>query len=218
MAIVGILGKKIGMTQLFINGVVTPVTAVQAGPCYVTQVKTVENDGYEAVQIGFDEMRKANKPEKGHMKNSGKLFRHLREYEVDGKLEGLDPGTKLDASLFKDGDIVDVVGTSKGKGFAGVMKRHGFGGMPRTRGHPHQRIPGSIGNNTFPSRIIKGRRMAGHMGMERVKQKNLVIVKVDAERNLLFIRGAVPGASNGLVSVEHAINVRQREAARSGKK
>ncbi len=216
MALTGILGKKLGMTQLFLDdGRMVPVTAVQAGPCTVTQVKSSQSDGYEAVQLGFEQGQKLNKPERGHLKPAGADFRYLRELRV--KSAELQVGQKVDASIFKAGDVVDVTGTSRGKGFAGVMKRHGFKGGPRTHGQSTKpRHPGSIGNNTFPSRIIKGRRMAGHMGVDRVTEKNLEVVRVDTERNLLFVSGAVPGADNGLLLIRQAKSVINQAKPKQG--
>ena len=212
--IVGILAKKIGMTQLFIDGKATPVTAVQAGPCYVTQVKTEAVDGYEAVQIGFDEVRKRNKPERGHQRRSGKLLRHLREFEVEGSTDELPAGTRLDATLFTEGEKVDVIGSSKGHGFSGVIKRHGFSGAPKTHGQSDRwRAPGSIGAGTFPAKVIKGKKMPGHFGAVRVTTKNLTVVRVDPERSIIYVRGAVPGASNGLLMVQRSVTSRQRRQA-----
>ena len=212
MPVTGLLGTKIGMTQLYLeDGRVVPVTALQAGPCYVTQVRTGQNDGYEAVQLGFEETRKLNRPERGHTRRTGKQFRHLREFPLTGGLADIQVGQRVDASLFQPGDLVDITGTSKGRGFAGVVKRHGFRGGPKTHGQSDRwRAPGSIGNNTFPARVIKGKRMAGHMGAAQVTARNLQVVRVDAERNLLFIRGSVPGASRGLVLVRRAKSTLQR--------
>ena len=220
MALNGILGKKLGMTQLFLeDGRMIPVTAVQAGPCTVTQVKSAESDGYVAVQLGFQESRRLNKPEKGHLKTVGQDFRFLREFRLAEAPKDLQVGQKLDASIFKVGDMVDVTGTSRGKGFAGVVKRHGFKGGPATHGQSdRERHPGSIGNNTFPSRIIKGRRMAGHMGAEQVTTQKLEVVRVDAERNLLFIKGAIAGANNGLVEVRQSRASLRKTVAKANKK
>jgi large subunit ribosomal protein L3 len=197
----GILGRKLGMTQVFAaDGNAVPVTVVEAGPCYVTQVRTLGTDGYEAVQLGFGEARKLNRPEKGHLK-SIPAGRHLREFEVDDVGE-VEVGQKVDASLFAEGEIVDVIGTSKGKGFQGVMKRHHFKGGPKTHGQSDRpRSPGSIGATTTPGRVWKGTRMGGRMGGDRVTVRNLEVVRVDPERNLILIRGAVPGAREGLLMV-----------------
>src|SRR5919202_5454642 len=195
----GLLGRKLSMTQAFDdNGEVVALTIVQAGPCWVTQLRTPERDGYSAAQIGYEETKKLNRPEQGHLKATPKL-RHLREVPLD-EGEAVTVGTKIDASLLKAGDFVDVVGTSKGHGFAGVVKRHGFSGGPKTHGQSDRhRAPGSVGSGTTPGRVFKGMRMAGHMGNERVTVKNLRVVQVDAERNLLALTGAVPGARNGLL-------------------
>lgn len=203
----GILGKKLGMTQVFAaTGEIVPVTVVEAGPCIVTQVKTVEKDGYDAVQLGFGQAKRLNSPEKGHLKRLPPL-RHLREFAVDKGTE-LQVGQRVDASLFKPGDHVDVVGVSKGKGYAGVVKRHHFAGGPKTHGQSDRhRAPGAIGSGTTPGRIVKGKRMSGRMGGERVTVQDLVIVQADAERNLLLIKGAVPGGRNGLLLVKKAFVV-----------
>jgi large subunit ribosomal protein L3 len=204
----GLLGRKLGMTQVFEEGgIATGVTVIEAGPCVVTQVKTSANDGYDAVQLGFDETedKKLSQAERGHLrKKKLPLVKHLRELPSDG--DGYKLGDRVDVSIFNAGDIVDVIGTSKGKGFAGVMKRHGFGGGPRTHGQSDRaRRPGSIGPGTTPGRVYKGLRMAGHMGHERVTMQNLRVVSVDPERNLLMVKGAVPGPSNGLLVIRKAI-------------
>lgn len=197
-----ILGQKIEMSQIFDkDGTVRPVTIVRAGPTRVTQVKTKEKDGYDAVQIGFGIKKAKNiaRPIRGHLKKSGgEDIRWLREFRDDGKPE---LGTTVDVSAFKEGEVVTVSGTTKGKGFQGVVKRHGFKGGPRTHGQKHsEREPGSIGA-TWPQRVIKGMRMAGRMGGNRVTVKNLEIIKVDKERNLLAVSGAVPGARGSLIEV-----------------
>lgn len=197
----GILGRKLGMTQIFAaDGNVIPVTVIEAGPCYVTQLKTQEKDGYEAVQLGFGEAKKLNRPEKGHLKTVP-AGRHLREFEADN-LGDFEVGQKVDAALFSVGEMVDVIGTSKGKGFAGVMKRHHFHGGPKTHGQSDRpRSPGSIGATTTPGRVWKGMKMAGRMGGDRVTVQNLEVVLVDPVRNLILVRGGVPGAREGLVMV-----------------
>jgi len=202
----GILGKKIGMTQVFTeDGRVTPVTAIQAGPCAVTQVKTRAKDGYEAVQIGFEEVKRLNSPERGHLKRVGRLFRHLREVAADD-LDSIQVGQQVDVSLFQPGDLVDVTGLSKGRGFAGAMKRHGFAGGPKTHGQSDRhRAPGSIGAGTTPGRVVKGLRMAGHMGNARVTVRRLRVVHTDPEHHLLLVKGAVPGARNSLLLVKKAV-------------
>jgi large subunit ribosomal protein L3 len=204
----GLLGKKLGMTQIFDDrGEVIPVTVIEAGPCYITQKKTLENDGYTAVQLGFEEVKpvRVNKPEQGHLaKNHLPSLRYLREFRVDDHSD-LSEGQKLDASVFEVGDLVDVIGVSKGKGFAGVVKRHGFSGGPRTHGQSDRlRAPGAIGAGSTPGRIIKGLRMAGRMGNDRVTVQNLEIALVDPERNLLAVKGAVPGARDGLLVIRLA--------------
>jgi large subunit ribosomal protein L3 len=201
----GILGRKLGVTRLFDeSGQVVPATILEVGPCYVSQVKTVGRDGYAAVQIGFGESKRINRPERGHLRDLPPL-RHLREIRTDDA-EQYQVGQVLDVSLLAVGDKVDVVGTSKGKGFAGVVKRHGFRGGPRTHGQSDRlRAPGSIGSGSTPGRVYKGMRMAGRMGGDRVTAQNLEVVLVDPERNLLGVRGSVPGATNSLVLVKKAV-------------
>ena len=197
----GILGKKIGMTQLFRpDGRMAPVTVVQAGPCTITQIKTLDNDGYERVQLGYAQAKRLNRPLRGHLKHTG-MFRYLRELPVDS-LDGLQVGQQINVSLFGSGEKVNVIGVSKGRGFQGVMKRHGFHGGPRTHGQSDRaRAPGSIGATTYPARVLKGKKMAGHMGNTRVTVKNLEVLDVDSERNLLLLKGGVPGAPNGLLLI-----------------
>ncbi len=197
----GLLGRKIGMTRAFDEaGQVVDLTLVEAGPCYVTQLRTPERDGYTAAQIGFQETKRLNRPEQGHLKNLPKL-RYLREVPVD-TLDDVAVGAKLDAAMLQPGDRVDVIGTSKGHGFAGVVKRHGFSGGPKTHGQSDRhRAPGSVGSGTTPGRVFKGQRMAGRMGGERVTVKHLRVVQVDPERNLVALEGAVPGARNGLLLI-----------------
>ncbi|MSQ41292.1 MAG: 50S ribosomal protein L3 [Dehalococcoidia bacterium] len=206
MTINGILAKKIGMTRLFLeNGKVTSVTILEAGPCIVTQVKTRVKDGYQAVQLGFEEHKRINKPEGGHLKKAEAHLRHLREVSVD-ELGDIQVGQKVDVTIFQPGEQVDVIGASKGRGFAGVVKRHNFSGGPKTHGQSDRhRAPGSIGSGTFPGRVVKGMRMAGHMGNQRVTALNLQIARVDPERNLLLIEGGIPGAPDGLVIVRRAV-------------
>ncbi len=199
----GIMGRKAGMTRVFDEGRgMIAVTVIQAGPCYVTQVKTADTDGYEAVQIGFEESSKLNKPERGHLQKKGlPPLRHLKEIRV-GRAADVKVGDRIDVGIFKAGDRVTVTANSKGHGFAGVVKRHGFGGGPKTHGQSDRhRAPGSIGSGTTPGRVLKGTRMAGHQGDERVTVRNLRVVQVDPERNLLTVEGAVPGAVKSLVMI-----------------
>jgi large subunit ribosomal protein L3 len=197
----GIIGKKLGMTQVYTeDGVCIAVTAIEAGPCKITQIKGKANEGYEAAQIGFGLAKKLTAGEKGHLKDVGQ-FRYLREFRVENT-EGMKIGDLIDVSLFKAGDIVDVTGISKGKGFAGVVKRHHFRGGPKTHGQSDRhRAPGAIGSTTSPGRVWKNVRMGGHMGDETVTASNLPVYKSDNAKNLLLIEGTVPGATNGLVII-----------------
>lgn len=197
----GFLGKKIGMSQIFReDGRVVPVTVIEAGPCSVTQIKTEETDGYAAVQLGFGQVKRLNKPRSGHLKNSG-LNRYLREVRADDVTE-FEVGQRIGVDIFEPGELVDVIGRSKGRGFAGVVKRHGFHGGPRTHGQSDRhRAPGSIGGGTTPGKVYKGMKMAGHMGNVRVTVKNLEVVQVDTERNLILLKGGVPGPPNGLLII-----------------
>jgi large subunit ribosomal protein L3 len=201
-----LLGRKLGMTRLFDeNGVVTASTLVEAGPCFITQLKTAERDGYVAVQLGFGQKRRPNRPEKGRLK-AAKLpertgLTHVREVPTDA-LDGLELGARVDASIFAPGELVDVIGTSKGRGFAGVMRRHNFRGGPKTHGQSDRwRHSGSVGSGTTPGRTFKNMRMAGHLGDARVTVKNLRLLSVDPERNIVAIRGAVPGPKGGLIMI-----------------
>jgi large subunit ribosomal protein L3 len=205
----GIIGKKVGMTQLFDEkGVVVPVTVIEAGPCFVTQVKTVETDGYSAIQLGFEEVaeRKLTKGQKGHLDKAGTpKVRRLREMRSDEGDTQYNLGDVIKADIFADGEIVDVTGISKGKGFAGAVKRHHFAGGPKTHGQSDRhRAPGSRGAGTTPGHTYPGLRGPGHMGDEQVTVQNLKVALVDAERNLIAIRGAVPGPRGGLVLVRAA--------------
>lgn len=205
----GIIGKKIGMTQIFDEaGKVIPVTVVEAGPCVVVQKKTAENDGYEAVQLGFGDIRakRVNKPLQGHFKKADVAFkRTLKEFRLDD-ISGLNVGDIVKADTFAEGDIVDVCGTSKGKGFAGTIKRHNNSRLKETHGTgPVHRHAGSMGACSSPSRIYKGKGMPGHMGAEKVTVQNLEIVKIDAENNLIAIKGAIPGPKNGTVTIVDCI-------------
>jgi large subunit ribosomal protein L3 len=197
----GLIGKKIGMTQVFAeDGTIRRVTAIEAGPCMVTQVKTAAKEGYDAVQLGFGTAKRLNAPERGHLGKLGS-FRHLREFRVEDS-SSIEPGHRVDVSMFQPGDRVDVSGMSKGRGFAGAVKRHHFGGGPKTHGQSDRhRAPGSIGSGTTPGRVLKGLRMAGHMGDQRVTVKHLKVVTADPDRNLLMVAGAVPGARNGLLEI-----------------
>ncbi len=200
----GILGKKIGMTEMFAaDGRLVPVTVIQAGPCVVTQVKTVETDGYDAIQLGFDEkpVEKLNKPIAGHVKKaSAKGFRVLREFSADEE-EAVDLGAEISVAMFQVGEKVTIAGMSKGRGFQGTIKRHGFSRGPETHGNRNHRKPGSIGNSAWPGKVIKGKRLPGHMGADRKTVKNLTIVDIRPEENLLLVKGAVPGSKTGLVEV-----------------
>ena len=197
----GIIGRKIGMTQVFTEGgTVEAVTAIEAGPCAVTQIKTEAKEGYNAVQLGFGESKQLNSPERGHL---GKLdsYKHLSEFRV-GDVSDIELGHRVDVSLFQPGEMVDVSGISKGRGFAGGVKRYHFAGGPKTHGQSDRhRAPGSVGAGTDPGRVLKGQRMAGHMGNQRVTVRRLKVVKSDPDRNLLLVRGAVPGARNGLLEI-----------------
>jgi len=231
----GIIGKKIGMTQLFAeDGAVTPVTVIQAGPCWITQIKSEETDGYNAIQLGFEELagdeedegkrarkieKRMNKAERGHLgllasdaehtrktlANAVPALRHLREFEIDD-VSDLEEGQRITADVFNRGEKVDIVGISKGKGFAGTIKRHHFRRQPESHGASDRtRAPGSIGSTSTPGRVLKGLRMAGRMGGDRVTVQNLEVVIVDAERNLLAIKGSVPGAKGGLVLISPTV-------------
>lgn len=203
----GILGKKIGMTQVFTEeGLVIPVTVVEAGPVAVTQIKTLENDGYEAIQVGYvDAKEKAlNKPQKGHLAKDGVLKRHLKEFRVD-TVEGYEVGQEIKADLFTAGEKIDVTGISKGKGFQGPIKRHGQSRGPESHGSRYHRRPGSMGACSYPGRVFKNKKLAGHMGSVKITIQNLEVVRVDAEKNLLLIKGAIPGAKGSVVTVKAAI-------------
>lgn len=200
----GILGTKLGMTQVFDDDArVVPVTVLQAGPCPVVQVRTPERDGYRAVQLGFGEAKDTNRPEAGHFTAAGvEPTRHLVELDLEGEYQ---PGDVVTVADFAEGQFVDVSGTSKGKGFAGAMKRHGFGGQRASHGaHKTHRAPGAIGGAATPSRVFPGKRMPGRLGAERVTVQSLEVVRVDSERNLLLVRGAVPGPNGGLVEIRDA--------------
>ena len=208
--VTGIIGKKVGMTQVFgADGVVTPVTVIKAGPCVVVQAKTVEKDGYEAVQLGLveDKPARVNQALGGHYKKANvPPTRVRREVAVKAGSEPVTAGTEVVASsLFAEGETVDVIATSRGRGFQGVIKRHHFGGGAATHGSMFHRAPGGIGASSFPSRVVRGKRFPGHMGADRVTQRNLKIVRVDAENNLVLVRGAIPGAPGGILVLRKAI-------------
>src|SRR5258705_6929496 len=203
----GIIGKKLGMTQLFApDGTMTPVTVIKAGPCVVVQKKTVNTDGYDAVQLGLVEEKRPggiNKPTEGHFKRAGvPPTRVLREIRVTEGEEATNVGDKVLVDIFTEDDLVDIIGKSKGRGFAGFVKRHKFGGGRATHGSMFHRAPGGIGASAYPSRVFKGTKMAGHMGDARVTQKNLRVIAVDSEKNLLMIRGAVPGPNGAYVLIK----------------
>jgi large subunit ribosomal protein L3 len=224
----GIIGRKIGMTQIFDNnGTALPVTVIEAGPCYVTQIRTQERDGYTAVQLGFDELSpkrngdsRLNQPRRGHLRRKDLLengvdlpdLRVLREFRLkNGEELDLQEGAKLTVDVFAEGDIVDIVGISKGRGFAGTVKRHNFNRQPKTHGQSdRERAPGSVGQSARPAHTFKGTRMAGHMGTDRVTIQNLRVVVVDAERNLLAVRGSVPGAKGGIVVIKESSKQRRQ--------
>jgi large subunit ribosomal protein L3 len=204
----GLLGRKLGMLQRFEpNGVVVAVTVVEAGPCLVTQVKTIEKDGYEAVQLGFGHAKRLNSPERGHLKGLENV-KHLHEFRVDDIAE-VAVGQHVGADLFKSGDFVDVTAVSKGRGFAGVVRRHGFHGGPKTHGQSDRhRSPGSIGSTTTPGRVLKGLRMAGQMGSKQVTVRGLKVVDVNPDRGVLLLNGSVPGPRTGLVTVRRSTKKR----------
>ena len=191
------------MTRLFKEGKEVAVTAIKAGPCFIIQIKTEGKEGYDAVQLGFKETKRLNSPQKGHIKEMGQ-FKYLREFRIKDS-ESIEVGQKIDVDLFKAGDLVNIIGISKGKGFAGGVKRYHFKGGPKTHGQSDRhRAPGSIGATTSPGRVFKGLRMAGHMGNQRVTVRNLEIVDVDLENHLLLIKGAIPGARKGLLYINKA--------------
>lgn len=205
----GIIGKKVGMTQIFDDkGDVIPVTVIQAGPCYVTQVRTADKDGYKAIQLGFSETKpqRLTKGQLGHLqRNNLPALRHLREFRVKNGDVDVAEGQVIKADVFASGERVDVIGTSKGRGFQGGIKRHNFNRQPKTHGASDRtRAPGSAGMNTYPGRTLKGKRFPGHMGSERVTSENLEVVVVDPDKNLLAVRGSVPGANGGIVMIKPA--------------
>ena len=203
----GILGKKIGMTQIFTeHGEVIPVTVVEAGPVVVTQIKTTENDGYTAIQVGFQDAKEKslNKPQKGHLAAANTLKKHLKEFRVDS-VEEYTVGQEIKADLFAAGEKIDVTGTSKGKGFQGPIKRHGQSRGPETHGSRYHRRPGSMGACSYPGRVFKNKKLAGHMGSVKVTVQNLEVVRVDADKNFILVKGAIPGAKGSVVTIKEAV-------------
>ena len=202
-----IIGRKVGMTQIFDeNGTVIPVTVIEAGPCQVVQVKTTETDGYNAVQLGFGEVKesKLNKPEKGHFAKAGaKIAKHLREFRIDEA--DVKVGDEVNASVFTDGENVDIQGTTKGKGFQGVIKRHGQHRGPMGHGSMYHRRPGSMGSTSTPGRVFKGKKLPGHMGVETVTIQNLKIVKVDLDKNAILVKGSVPGNKGSILKIRLSV-------------
>ena len=203
----GILGKKIGMTQIFTeHGEVIPVTVVEAGPVVVTQVKTTENDGYTAIQVGLGDAKEKslNKPQKGHLAAANTLKKHLKEFRVDS-VEEYTVGQEIKADLFAAGELIDVTGISKGKGFQGPIKRHGQSRGPETHGSRYHRRPGSMGACSYPGRVFKNKKLAGHMGSVKVTVQNLEVVRVDADKNFILVKGAIPGAKGSVVTIKEAV-------------
>ena len=203
----GILGKKIGMTQIFTeHGEVIPVTVVEAGPVVVTQIKTTENDGYTAIQVGFQDAKEKslNKPQKGHLAAANTLKKHLKEFRVDS-VEEYTVGQEIKADLFAAGELIDVTGISKGKGFQGPIKRHGQSRGPETHGSRYHRRPGSMGACSYPGRVFKNKKLAGHMGSVKVTVQNLEVVRVEADKNFILVKGAIPGAKGSVVTIKEAV-------------
>ena len=203
----GILGKKLGMTQIFTaEGIVVPVTVVEATPNVVTQIKTVEKDGYSAIQVGFEDAKEKslNKPQKGHLAAANVLKKHLKEFRVDS-VEEFTVGQEIKADLFAAGEIIDVTGISKGKGFQGPIKRHGQSRGPESHGSRYHRRPGSMGACSFPGRVFKNKKLAGHMGSVKVTVQNLEVVRVDADKNFILVKGAIPGAKGSVVTIKEAV-------------
>ena len=203
----GILGKKIGMTQIFTEaGEVVPVTVVEAGPVVVTQVKTIENDGYNAVQVGFVDAKEKslNKPQKGHLAAANTLKKHLKEFRVEA-VDAYTVGQEIKADVFAAGEMIDVTGISKGKGFQGPIKRHGQSRGPESHGSRYHRRPGSMGACSFPGRVFKNKKLAGHMGSVKVTVQNLEVVRVDADKNLILVKGAIPGPKGSMVTIKEAV-------------
>ena len=211
----GLIGKKIGMTEIFLDdGTVVISTVIEAGPCFVVQKKTADKDGYEAVQIGFEGVKpqRVSKPLLGHFKKAGvPPLRHIIEFDPEG--EDYNLGDTIDAGIFKEGDIVDVVGNSKGKGFSGTMKRHNFRGQPASHGGMAHRRPGGIGQASYPGKVWKGMKMPGQMGNERVTVQGISVVRVDVEKNVLIVKGSVPGPNGGTLIIKRTTKVRIESAA-----
>jgi large subunit ribosomal protein L3 len=207
----GLIGRKLGMTQMFDeSGVVHPVTVIECGPNVITQVKSADTDGYEAVQLGFGIDKRLTKPEQGHRKSSGYMSRTLREVKADDVSE-YEVGQVLKADTFNTGELVDITGTSKGRGFQGGVKRHGFAGGSKTHGQSDRwRAPGSIGSSATPGRVFKGLKMAGHMGVDKVTVQNLKVLRVDVDRNILLVQGSVPGPNNGTVMIRRAVKAKAK--------
>ena len=203
----GILGKKIGMTQIFTeHGEVIPVTVVEAGPVVVTQIKTTENDGYTAIQVGFQDAKEKslNKPQKGHLAAANVLKKHLKEFRVEA-VDAYTVGQEIKADVFAAGEMIDVTGISKGKGFQGPIKRHGQSRGPETHGSRYHRRPGSMGACSYPGRVFKNKKLAGHMGSVKVTVQNLEVVRVDADKNFILVKGAIPGAKGSVVTLKEAV-------------
>jgi large subunit ribosomal protein L3 len=221
MSIQGLLGRKIGMTTYYRDdGTIVPVTVIELGPCVATQVRTKARDGYEAVQVGFEPAARVNKPQTGHQVRANGRFKFVREFAATADLAAVQVGQKFDVSIFRPGDFVSVTGTSRGRGYQGGVRRHHFKGGPRTHGQSdRQRAPGAIGATTHPGHVWKGTRMAGQLGAVQATVSKLQVVKVDPEKNLMLIRGAVPGPQNGVVTVRYQGReseeiIRRREAER----
>jgi len=207
----GILGKKVGMTRVFKDDKAIPVTVIKAGPCVVVQKKTVETDGYNAIQIGFEEVpeRKSNKPLLGHFKKAQvQPLRYLREFRLDN-VDDYEIGQKIDVSIFSEGEKIDLIGKSKGRGYSGVMKRWNFSGGEASHGSKFHRAPGSTGMATYPSKVFKGKKMPGQYGNERVTIQNSEVVYVDVQNNLIAVKGGVPGARGGLVTIREAVKAKR---------
>lgn len=204
----GLMGKKLGMTNVFVSdGTNVPVTVIEAGPCVVTQIKTEETDGYNAIQLSFGERKAKNvtKPLQGHFSKAGdRCFQYVKEFKVDNP-DQFEVGQEITVDMFNVGDYVDVIGYIKGRGFAGVIKRHGFGGGRMTHGGKAKRIPGSVGNSAWPSRVVKGRKLPGHYGNTRQTTKHLEIIDVRPEDNLILLKGPVPGASSNMVMINKSM-------------